>query len=72
MKVCEKVRKKGTTSYNEVADELVAEFTNPSLMTTPTDQVNIKNVIITVNGLDRQELHVKSTIRTHHCSLHLV
>lgn len=30
MKVCEKVRKKGTTSYNEVADELVAEFTNPS------------------------------------------
>lgn len=30
MKVCEKVRKKGTTTYNEVADELVAEFTNPS------------------------------------------
>ncbi len=29
MKVCEKVRKKGTTTYNEVADELVAEFTNP-------------------------------------------
>lgn len=28
MKVCEKVQKKGTTSYNEVADELVAEFTN--------------------------------------------
>lgn len=27
MKVCEKVRQKGTTSYNEVADELVAEFT---------------------------------------------
>jgi hypothetical protein len=41
MKVCEKVRKKGTTSYNEVADELVAEFTNPSLMTSPTDQVNV-------------------------------
>lgn len=31
MKVCEKVRKKGTTSYNEVADELVAEFTNPAV-----------------------------------------
>lgn len=30
MKVCEKVRKKGVTSYNEVADELVAEFTNPA------------------------------------------
>lgn len=26
MKVCEKVQRKGTTSYNEVADELVAEF----------------------------------------------
>lgn len=42
MKVCEKVRKKGTTSYNEVADELVAEFTNPSLMTSPTDQVHMQ------------------------------
>ena len=27
MKVCEKVQKKGVTSYNEVADELVAELT---------------------------------------------
>lgn len=26
MKVCEKVRNKGFTSYNEVADELVLEF----------------------------------------------
>lgn len=54
MKVCEKVRKKGTTSYNEVADELVAEFTNPSLMTSPTDQVNVRNSFITLNGQDRQ------------------
>lgn len=30
MKVCEKVQRKGTTSYNEVADELVSEFTNAS------------------------------------------
>ena len=29
MKVCEKVQKKGVTSYNEVADELVAEFSDP-------------------------------------------
>ena len=29
MKVCEKVKAKGTTSYNEVADELVAELTDP-------------------------------------------
>lgn len=28
MKVCEKVQSKGTTSYNEVADELVSEFTH--------------------------------------------
>ena len=26
MKVCEKVEQKGKTTYNEVADELVAEF----------------------------------------------
>ncbi|CAL1372970.1 unnamed protein product [Linum trigynum] len=29
MKVCEKVESKGTTTYNEVADELVAEFADP-------------------------------------------
>lgn len=28
MKVCEKVQKKGITTYNEVADELVAEFSS--------------------------------------------
>ena len=32
MKVCEKVQRKGVTSYNEVADELVAEFTDPRTM----------------------------------------
>lgn len=32
MKVCEKVKSKGTTTYNEVADELVAEFSSdPSI-----------------------------------------
>lgn len=39
MKVCEKVRKKGTTSYNEVADELVAEFTNSAVSNTLAEQV---------------------------------
>ncbi|GFP80811.1 transcription factor-like protein dpb [Phtheirospermum japonicum] len=29
MKVCEKVESKGRTTYNEVADELVAEFSDP-------------------------------------------
>lgn len=41
MKVCEKVKKKGTTSYNEVADELVGEFTNPAHVNSLTDQVCI-------------------------------
>ena len=39
MKVCEKVRKKGTTSYNEVADELVAEFTNSAVNNSLAEQV---------------------------------
>ena len=37
MKVCEKVQAKGSTSYNEVADELVNELTDPRC-TSPTDQ----------------------------------
>lgn len=41
MKVCEKVKKKGTTSYNEVADELVGEFTNPAHVNSLTDQVGL-------------------------------
>jgi len=41
MKVCEKVKKKGTTSYNEVADELVGEFTNPAHINSMIDQVFI-------------------------------
>jgi len=28
MKVCEKVQKKGVTTYNEVADELVSELSD--------------------------------------------
>nr|SVE88827.1 EOG090X0B66 [Daphnia sinensis] len=44
MKVCEKVQKKGTTTYNEVADELVAEFTDPSRCTSPADQYDQKNI----------------------------
>ncbi|KAF3774217.1 Transcription factor-like protein [Nymphaea thermarum] len=35
MKVCEKVESKGKTTYNEVADELVAEFANPSHIESP-------------------------------------
>ncbi|KAG5377455.1 hypothetical protein IGI04_042051 [Brassica rapa subsp. trilocularis] len=38
MKVCEKVESKGRTTYNEVADELVAEFALPNNDGTPPDQ----------------------------------
>ncbi|WCJ34503.1 Transcription factor DP [Euphorbia peplus] len=38
MKVCEKVESKGTTTYNEVADELVSEFADPSNTVTSPDQ----------------------------------
>lgn len=41
MKVCEKVQKKGVTSYNEVADELVAEFSDPRNLMSPQDAVSI-------------------------------
>ncbi|KAI9095285.1 hypothetical protein K1719_026319 [Acacia pycnantha] len=38
MKVCEKVESKGRTTYNEVADELVAEFADPSSSVSSPDQ----------------------------------
>ena len=31
MKVCEKVESKGRTTYNEVADELVKDFSSPEM-----------------------------------------
>lgn len=37
--MCEKVESKGTTTYNEVADELVAEFADPSSSISSPDQV---------------------------------
>ena len=39
MKVCEKVQRKGITTYNEVADELVNEFTD--IRYTQTEQVQV-------------------------------
>ncbi|KAL6643182.1 hypothetical protein ACP70R_021363 [Stipagrostis hirtigluma subsp. patula] len=35
MRVCEKVESKGRTTYNEVADELVAEFSDPNNIESP-------------------------------------
>ncbi|CAG0883111.1 unnamed protein product [Cyprideis torosa] len=48
MRVCEKVQKKGVTTYNEVADELVAELTNFSatgnVPITAAQQLDQKNI----------------------------
>ncbi|XP_042495669.1 transcription factor-like protein DPB [Macadamia integrifolia] len=46
MKVCEKVENKGRTTYNEVADELVAEFSDPtnSLASPDQQQYDEKNI----------------------------
>lgn len=41
MKVCEKVQKKGITTYNEVADELVAEFSSADNHMSPNDSVSV-------------------------------
>ncbi|KAF7840272.1 transcription factor-like protein DPB isoform X1 [Senna tora] len=46
MKVCEKVESKGRTTYNEVADELVAEFADPgnSISSPDQQQYDEKNI----------------------------
>ncbi|KAI1893830.1 hypothetical protein AGOR_G00127710 [Albula goreensis] len=70
MKVCEKVQQKGTTSYNEVADELVAEFTHTSsLMATDSqvyDQKNIRrrvydalNVLMAMNIISKEKKEIR-------------
>lgn len=72
MKVCEKVQKKGVTSYNEVADELVAEFTDPrnaDLMVGSDqsfDQKNIRrrvydalNVLMAMNIISKEKKEIR-------------
>ncbi|XP_017491776.1 PREDICTED: transcription factor Dp-1-like [Rhagoletis zephyria] len=75
MKVCEKVRNKGTTTYNEVADELVAEFSadpvasRASFQTSdaePFDQKNIRrrvydalNVLMAINIISKEKKEIK-------------
>nr|XP_020826654.1 transcription factor Dp-2 isoform X5 [Phascolarctos cinereus] len=70
MKVCEKVQRKGTTSYNEVADELVSEFTNSNnhLATDSQayDQKNIRrrvydalNVLMAMNIISKEKKEIK-------------
>ncbi|XP_032234293.2 transcription factor Dp-1 [Nematostella vectensis] len=70
MKVCEKVQQKGTTSYNEVADELVREFSDPEKHMSPTDQAydqkNIRrrvydalNVLMAMNIISKEKKEIK-------------
>ncbi|XP_010157944.1 PREDICTED: transcription factor Dp-2 isoform X3 [Eurypyga helias] len=69
MKVCEKVQRKGTTSYNEVADELVSEFTNSnSNLATDSayDQKNIRrrvydalNVLMAMNIISKEKKEIR-------------
>ncbi|KAM4905340.1 transcription factor Dp-1 isoform 3-T3 [Sylvia borin] len=71
MKVCEKVQRKGTTSYNEVADELVAEFTTTDNHISPNesqayDQKNIRrrvydalNVLMAMNIISKEKKEIK-------------
>uniref|UniRef100_A0A6N2KNW6 E2F/DP family winged-helix DNA-binding domain-containing protein n=1 Tax=Salix viminalis TaxID=40686 RepID=A0A6N2KNW6_SALVM len=76
--VCEKVESKGTTTYNEVADELVAEFADPSnSVSTPDqqqyDEKNIRrrvydalNVLMALDIIskDKKEIQWKGLPRT--------
>ncbi|KAG8452137.1 hypothetical protein GDO86_004071 [Hymenochirus boettgeri] len=71
MKVCEKVQKKGTTTYNEVADELVAEFSTADTHISPNesqayDQKNIRrrvydalNVLMAMNIISKEKKEIK-------------
>lgn len=69
MKVCEKVRTKGFTSYNEVADELVAEFTagiHGSSDNQQYDQKNIRrrvydalNVLMAMNIISKEKKEIR-------------
>ncbi|XP_067851156.1 transcription factor Dp-2-like isoform X3 [Heptranchias perlo] len=70
MKVCEKVQRKGTTSYNEVADELVAEFSNSnnhmSSDSQAYDQKNIRrrvydalNVLMAMNIISKEKKEIR-------------
>ncbi|KAL0849161.1 hypothetical protein ABMA28_013507 [Loxostege sticticalis] len=69
MKVCEKVRTKGFTSYNEVADELVLEFAtgiHGSADSQQYDQKNIRrrvydalNVLMAMNIISKEKKEIR-------------
>jgi len=69
--VCEKVREKGTTTYNEVADELVKELSEsekrtPGSSDIPIDHKNIRrrvydalNVLMAMNIISKEKKEIK-------------
>eukprot|EP00112_Aurelia_sp_Birch-Aquarium-sp1_P007575 Seg1826.8 transcript_id=Seg1826.8/GoldUCD/mRNA.D3Y31 product="Transcription factor Dp-1" protein_id=Seg1826.8/GoldUCD/D3Y31 len=71
MKVCEKVQQKQTTTYNEVADELVQEFSDPTKHISATsdvsyDQKNIRrrvydalNVLMAMNIISKEKKEIR-------------
>ncbi|KAL1457935.1 hypothetical protein WDU94_008115 [Cyamophila willieti] len=68
MKVCEKVRRKGVTTYNEVADELVQEFSEDHNTSSSEqyDQKNIRrrvydalNVLMAMNIISKEKKEIK-------------
>ncbi|XP_062521489.1 transcription factor Dp-1-like [Corticium candelabrum] len=68
MKVCQKVKEKGVTSYNEVADELVKEFADPNRSSGDQsfDQKNIRrrvydalNVLMAMNIISKEKKEIK-------------
>ncbi|XP_027012181.1 transcription factor Dp-1b [Tachysurus fulvidraco] len=70
MKVCEKVQKKGVTSYNEVADELVTELSSGDNISPNEshvyDQKNIRrrvydalNVLMAMNIISKDKKEIK-------------
>jgi transcription factor Dp len=68
MKVCEKVKEKGKTTYNEVADELVAEETGGISALDPGayDQKNIRrrvydalNVLMAMNIISKEKKEIR-------------
>ncbi|VVC32613.1 Transcription factor DP, C-terminal,Winged helix-turn-helix DNA-binding domain,E2F/DP family, winged-helix [Cinara cedri] len=65
MRVCEKVRSKMVTTYNEVADELVAEYPEGS-NTEQYDQKNVRrrvydalNVLMAMNIISKEKKEIK-------------
>lgn len=68
MRVCQKVKEKGTTSYNEVADELVLEESEDAgeSLNVSCDQKNIRrrvydalNVLMAMNIISKEKKEIK-------------